>query len=235
MKNQTIYRFATSLIALAILMAPLASRAELRSKSKEIVVVEPKDFPEQAQLTGDDLLLHADSVGRQYLYLEQQNGARLAVLDVTDPARIKPVSTVSLQTNGAFDFIRPLNDRAELIRFRRSGDVAVLNLSKAKTPTLRSVAWLADPGTAESLGTTSFLTISGSYNYVRPLPHDFQVVDISTSFDPVLLTTIKQVQHRVANDETGTTFLLGSEGLTVIRKPAVEAEYQEHERQLEQN
>ena len=82
MKHQTIHRFATGLIALATLMAPLASRAELHSKSKQIVVLLPKDLPEQAQLSGESFFLHSDNAGSTYLYLEQREGARLTVLDV---------------------------------------------------------------------------------------------------------------------------------------------------------
>jgi hypothetical protein len=235
MKHQTIHRFATGLIALATLMAPLASRAELHSKSKQIVVLLPKDLPEQAQLSGESFFLHSDNAGSTYLYLEQREGARLTVLDVTDPARIKSVSTIPLDAEGAFDFIQLLNDRAELIRYRQSGSVAVLDFAKAKRPTLRAVASMDNPGTAEPLGVTAFLAVGGPYSYVRPVPHNFQVVDVSTPSDPVLLTTIKQVEHRIVNDETGTTFLLGSDGLTVIRQPGVEEDYQAHERQLEGN
>jgi catalase len=38
------------------------------------------------------------------------------------------------------------------------------------------------------------------------------------------------VKHRVVND-TGTTFLLGSEGLTVIRRTSVENDYRIHQMQ----
>jgi hypothetical protein len=111
----------------------------------------------------------------------------------------------------------------------------VLDLAKAKKPALRTVASLHNPGTAEPIGVTGFLTVSGSYSYVRPVPRDFQVVDVSTPLNPVLLTTIKQVEHRIVNDETGTTFLLGTDGLTVIRQPSVEADFEAHERSLEGN
>jgi hypothetical protein len=36
---------------------------------------------------------------------------------------------------------------------------------------------------------------------------------------------VKQVSGETARDETGTTFLLGSDGLTVIRHPQVEEKY----------
>ena len=235
MKNQTINRIAVGLITLATLMAPLAIHAEIHSRSKEIVVLEPKDLPEHAQLSGESLFLHSDNAGSTYLYLEQQEGTRLTVLDVTDPARIKSVSFIPLQTAGSFDFVRPLNDRAELIRFRQSGGLAVLDLAKAKRPTLRIEASLADLGSTEPLGLTGILAVTGPHDYARAVPQDYQVVDVSKAVEPVLLTTIKQVEHRVVNDETGTTYLLGNGGLTVIRQPSVEEDYQEHERQLAGN
>jgi hypothetical protein len=34
---------------------------------------------------------------------------------------------------------------------------------------------------------------------------------------------------KTTRDETGTTFLLGSEGLTIIRGPRVEEEYEIHQ------
>jgi hypothetical protein len=222
-------------MALVTFIAPLASRAELHSRSKQIVVLTPKDLPEQAQIGGDSLLLHSDNAGSTYLYLEQHQGARLTVLDVTDPGRIKFASTVSLETEGSFDFAGPLNDRIELIRYRNTGAVAVLDLGKAKRPTLRTVKSLADSVSTEPLGTTGFLAVSQPHNYVRTVPSDFRVVDVSAPTDPHLLTTIKQVEHRVVNDNTGTTFLLNSEGLSVIRQPDVEEEYQQHERELEHN
>jgi len=43
------------------------------------------------------------------------------------------------------------------------------------------------------------------------------------------------VKHRATNDETGTTFLLGSDGLTVVRRPRVEQEYKAQQLQMEGN
>jgi hypothetical protein len=42
--------------------------------------------------------------------------------------------------------------------------------------------------------------------------------------NPVLLDTVRLVTDKTTRDETGTTFLLGSEGLTIIRRPRVEEE-----------
>ena len=44
--------------------------------------------------------------------------------------------------------------------------------------------------------------------------------------NPRLLATVKNVQKEVEKDDTGTTFLLGADGLTVIRRPDVEQQYE---------
>jgi hypothetical protein len=60
----------------------------------------------------------------------------------------------------------------------------------------------------------------------KAVARDYQVIDASTPEEPILLYTAKLVNGRIRRDETGTTFLLGSEGLTIIRRPRVEEAYQ---------
>ena len=228
-------RFAPALLVLSTFAAPLISRAQLHSRSGELVVMEPRNLPEAAQVGGNSFFLHADEAGSTYLYVEQQQGARLAVFDVTDPGRIRMVSSTSLTVDGPFDFVRPLDSRAELIRFRDGKGVAVLDLAKASKPSLHIVSTLLDPGQTEPLGETGFLAVNEPYNYIRAVPRDYQVVDISTPSDPTLLTTVKQVKHRVVNSDTGTTFLIGSDGITVVRRMSVENDYKTHMQQMSGN
>jgi hypothetical protein len=61
------------------------------------------------------------------------------------------------------------------------------------------------------------------------------VIDISSPSDPLLLTTVKEVKHQVVNGDTGTTFLLGRDGLTVVRRLSVESDYKVHLMQLSHN
>ena len=228
-------QFTIAAIALAATILPVASHAELRSKSGEIVVMEPQNLPEAAQLGGNSFFLHATDSGSFYLYVEQQSGARLAVFDVTNPAHVKTVSVTPLQVDGPFDFVRPLDGSAELVRFRDGKGVAVLDMHKAGHPTLHTVSALLDLGQTQPLGETGFLAVNEPYNYVRAVPRDYQVVDISTPDNPTLLTTVKQVKHQVANNEMGTTFLLGSDGLTLVRRMSVESDYATHQMQLSGN
>lgn len=220
--------FATTVFGYAAIFVPLLGHAQLRSKSGEIVVMEPRNLPEEAQLGGNSFFLHADDSGSTYLYVEQQQGARLTVFDVTDPSHTKTVASTPLTVSGPFDFVRTLDGHAELIRFRDGKTVGVLDMAKAKKPSIRIMSALVDPGQTEALGESAFLGVNEPYNYVRAVPRDYQVVDISRPSDPALLTTVKLVKHRVVNGETGTTFLLGSEGLTVIRRLSVENEYKTH-------
>jgi hypothetical protein len=56
---------------------------------------------------------------------------------------------------------------------------------------------------------------------------DYDVVDASNPMVPRLLTTVQKVQSELINQETGTTYLLGSAGLTIVRRPEVEEKYRQ--------
>jgi hypothetical protein len=103
------------------------------------VVVPPTDLPALARQSGEAMLLHETIDGRTLLYVEQQQGARLAVFDVTDPVHIKGENSVQLDSRGTFDFVSPLGDQAELVRFRQSHEDAVLSFPRMKQPSLKAV------------------------------------------------------------------------------------------------
>jgi len=225
--------FAMSALLALISMSPV--HAEVRSKSNDIIVLQPADLPEQAKTPGNSFFLYSDNDGSTYLYIEQQQGARLTTFNVTDPSKIKFVSSTMLTLPGAFDFVRPVGGREELIRFRDGKGVAVLDLHTAKKPTVKIISGLSESGSTEPLGELAFMMINEPYNYTRAVPRDYQVIDISSPSDPLLLTTVKEVKHQVVNGDTGTTFLLGSDGLTVIRRLSVENDYKVHLMQLSNN
>jgi len=221
--------------ALLALISVSAVHAEVRSKSNDIIVLQPTDLPEQAQTPGNSFFLYSDNDGSTYLYIEQQQGARLTTFNVTDPSKIKFVSSTMLTSPALFDFVRPVGGRAELIRFRDGRGVAVLDLHTAIKPTVKIISGLSESGSTEPLGEQAFMLINEPYNYIRAIPRDYQVIDISSPSDPLLVTTVKEVKHRVVNGDTGTTFLLGSDGLTVIRRLSVENDYKTHLMQLSSN
>jgi hypothetical protein len=231
MKHPDIAR--TAITVVASLLLTLQAYAAVHSKTNELVVIQPADLPEQAQIPGNSFFLYSDNSGSTYLYVEQQQGARLTAFDVTDPSKIKVVVSTPITAPGAFDFVRPLGGHGELVRFRDSRSVAVLDLHKVNEPTLHMINGLSEGGTTEELGELGILMVNEPYDYVRATPRDYQVVDISSPSEPMLLVTVAQVKHKLVKNDTGTTFLLGSEGLTVIRRPRVEDEYKVHRLQME--
>jgi hypothetical protein len=90
---------------------------------------------------------------------------------------------------------------------------------------VKVISGVSESGSTQALGERAFLMIDEPYNYVRAVPRDYHVMDISSPSDPRLLTTVKEVKHQVVNGDTGTTYLLGSEGLTVIRRVNVANDY----------
>jgi len=146
-----------------------------------VVIVPPTSLPESARQGGAAMLLRESKDGRQLLYVEQQDGLQLSTFDVTDPVHIKDEGSVKLDVSGAFDFISPIGERAELVRFRRDHDEAVLNFLKDDVPNLDmtggSTTSLQDlplrgDGTTEvtnvRTGTTFHLTRGGLYLIRRP-------------------------------------------------------------------
>jgi hypothetical protein len=222
------------MVAGGVLSVSSAAEAESHSKSKALLVMEPGDLPEQAQASGNSLFLHSDTAGSTYLYVEQQQGARLSVFDVTDPARIRVIVSAPLSAEGVFDFVRPLGDYAELVYFRDSQKEAVLDLRKAKRPALRMISTVTDLGPAEALGESGFLVTSQAHKYTPAVSRDYQVIDVAASI-PTQVATVANVRHRVTNDETGTTFLLGPNGLSVVRRLRVESEYRVQQMQMQGN
>jgi hypothetical protein len=225
---------ALGLVVAAEVLSTSPAEAEIHSRSNELVVMEARDLPEQAQARGNSLFLHSDNAGSTYLYVEQQQGGRLSVFDVTDPARIKLVESTPLATEGAFDFVRPLGNNAELVYFRDSQKQAVLDLRKARRPVFRVISTVPDLDSAETLGESGLLATSQPYKYVSAVGRDYQVIDVVAS-GPAQLATVRDVRHRVTNKETGTTFLLGPNGLTVVRRLSVENDYKVHQMQMQGN
>lgn len=204
-----------------------AARAEIVSNSKNIIIEEPASLPELAQRPGVAFYLNNESGdGNTYLYVEQHNGQRLVVFDVTDPGHVKMVRAVDLSVPAPFDFVQPVGSSSVLVRFRDNHGVAILDLHKAKAPSLKTVNGLQYSGHARPLGHSAFIVTNTPALPAANASQDYQIVDASKATDPTLLYTANLVTRSVTRDATGTTFLLGQNGLTVVRRPRVEAEYQ---------
>lgn len=186
------------------------------------IVQELSTKPAFAQNSSQDLLLRADDHGTTYLYVEQQQGALLTIFDVTDPQHIKLTAAVPTEARGAFDFVTPVGESAELVAFRDGSGNAVLDLRKAKAPRLSKADAAGHPN--ELLGGSGYLTSSFTQaEPVAPEPRDVQLVE--TTGTPHTVVTVASVTRQINRAETGTIFLLGNGKVTVIRRIDAERQY----------
>jgi hypothetical protein len=207
-------------VATTLAVSGLVTAAAVHANpSNNIVLVPPTDLPVLARQSGEAMLLNDALDGRTFLYIEQDEGSRLAILDVTDPGHIKGAGSVQLDASGPFDFISPVGNQGELVRFRQDDEEAVLDLRK-KTPSLKAVQGLTLTGPVTRLGNDGF-TVSG---HAPELPRawNFQVVDTANSRQLTQVFDVPQVREELTKADTGTTFLLTEKGLYVIRRPAIE-------------
>jgi hypothetical protein len=204
------------LLAVAVLTAAtLPAAAFLKPK----LVVEEL----APQTTSQDLLLHADDNGSAYLYVEQQQGALLAVFDVTDAAHIKLTASVPTEGHGAYDFVTPVGNTAELVSFRDGSGTALVDLRKPKAPRL-SITTPNTAGIIETLGSSGYL--SSSIPQSQPVsPPQRAVQLVESSRHPRVLTSLTSVSRQVERPATGTVFLLADGKVTVIRRLDAERQF----------
>jgi hypothetical protein len=217
--------------AIAIVAAgTVATSAAYSNTPNNFIVVPPTDLPELARQTGEAMLLLHDTIDdRTLLYIEQNQGSRLAILDVTDPGHVRGDGAVQIDAPGPFDFVSTLGSRAEVVRFRQDQGSAVLDLHKVKRPTLTSVQGLALRGTTMARSDDGFIVTSQTDALARST-RDFQVANTASLGDLNHVFDVKEVREDLTNQETGTTFLLTQSGLYVVRRPAVERQNELRER-----
>ncbi len=231
MNTNRITRIAQLALA-AVAALTLTGQAEARNRPNKIILVRPEDLPELARVPGQAMLLHYTGDGKMHLLVEQNHGARLAIFDVTDPAHVKEEAAVQVDAPGAFDFVSSLGDYAELVRFQNGQGEAVLNLHKVKAPTLKTIPGLAVQGSTERLGGDGLMVTEQPGAQSNASDPNYQFVDLSNPLNPNPVGDVKNVLEKITNDETGTTFLLTPDGLYLIRRPAVEEEYEIHQYQM---
>lgn len=217
-------RFSRILLVATLVSATIAG-AQVASKSKNIVVMQPGDLPQPARVAGQSMALHPLGNGLTYLYLEQQQLGRVAILDVTDPARIREVGSARLDRQTPFDFAEPLGDSAILLRFRDGSKSSVMDLGKPKSPVFRPASPLLEGIDSGKIGNFGLLVSTAPRPQAPQAVREYRIVDSSAPAAPQLLSTIKGVQSQLENEDTGTLYLLGAEGLTVVRRPAVELQF----------
>jgi hypothetical protein len=222
-----------ALLATAILaISGATAHAIVRPYSKTIVVESPDNLPVLAQADAEAMYLHDTTDGRTFLYVETQNGQQLTALNVTDPSRIQRSAQTTIATNSAFDFVRSVGDEDALIRYRDGSGVALLSFRHYKHPALVNSADLENTDTSETLGQTALLlTFNEATTHPFSDPRNYKVVDTSNTSQPAMLATIPAVEQRLSKSDTGTLFLLNTDGVTVVRRLRVE---QAHQVELEQ-
>jgi hypothetical protein len=159
-----------------------------------VVEVPPTDLPALARQTGDAMLLHETIDGRIILYIEQNQGARLATFDVTDPLHIKGEGSVHLDASGPFDFVSPVGNQAELVRFRQGQEDAVLDLPRVGAPKLMTVPGLTLPRPISVAGNNPFTVTRPTMD--APPAQDFGPIDTVLSYELNRLFDVKQAARK---------------------------------------
>jgi hypothetical protein len=153
--NQLSKRLRRALVAI-VASGVTAAPTVHANPSNNLVLIPPTDLPALARQGGEAMFLHDEIDGRTILYIEQDQGARLAAFDVTDPVHITGEGSVRLDASGAFDFVSPLGRQAELVRFRQGNEEAVLDFPRLKAPRLKTVQGLILQGPIAPLGNDGF-------------------------------------------------------------------------------
>jgi len=218
MMNKT---YTNMFLAVAVLATTVSASASIYRTASTLVVQQPTTL---AQVAGEDILLRELGNGQTYLYVEELNGGLLQAFDVTDPGHIKLAASIETALKGSYNFVRPVGSSSELIRFQDGSGDGVIDFHKAKAPRVGLIeGGLSDP--SENLGDSGYLAVGPLLRRteVSRQPHEIQVVE--TVGAPRLLATVTNVKQQVTRPETGTVFLLGDKGVTVVRRLDVEQQH----------
>jgi hypothetical protein len=218
-KDQLKTRLRRAAVALFAIGA-VAAGAVHADPSNTVVVVPPTHLPALARQAGEAMLLHETIDGRILLYIEQNQGTRLATFDVTDPLHIKGEGSVHLDASGPFDFVSPVGNQAELVRFREGKEDAVLDLPRLGDPKLMTIRGETLPGRISGASSTAFRVASATMD--APPALEIGAIGTVLSYELNRIFDVKQVRAQMTRSDTGTTFMLTENGLYVIRRPAVE-------------
>jgi hypothetical protein len=215
----------SKILIAATFVVAVSVQAEVRSKA--IVVESPSDLPELARGRCEAMYLHRTAAAQAILYLQRDQGRKLAILDVTDPAKIRAVGQVSIDAPSAYEFVQDLADSGVLIHYRNHSGFAVISFKNYKQPVLKSEPEYLHPASVEADGSSALLLVSAN-GASAPAPArepDYEVLGISNPSSPTPLATIPGVIQRLDRPSTGTVFLLNDQGLTVVRRLAAEHEH----------
>lgn len=175
--------------------------AAKKERLPEVLVMRPAELPPAAQIPGQAMYLRGVGFSR-YLYIEQEDGKRLTVLDVSRPAHIKTLAEVELNSP-RFEFLQAVSDKLVLVLITgptASMRLGVLDLQHPQKPALRT------------LGDAGFVPAPGEASEPKK--------------QPAPGIEIRDIRQEVTDKELGSCFVLSADGLWIIRHPAREKEFE---------
>jgi hypothetical protein len=199
---------ASLIIFFSLTFAARPNICEAQSIAGDLVVVPATKLPQEARREGQAMDLHLVTPSTLYLYVEREEGQQIAIFDVSDPQKIKFKRVVQLEAPAPFDFVQPAGQSLEMIRYRDGRGIAVLDLSKPKNPVLKAVG---DPASQCYIVPVEIAQISPRTPAVS---HDYQIIKPSARES---IATIRGVVQQQTDEGNAATYLLGADGLTVIR------------------
>ena len=197
-----------------------------KPRTNSIVIDAPTDLPELAQRHSERMFLHANGSGQAFLYLEQDQGKTVAVLDVSTPGSIREARRITVDAKSTYDFVQYLGKSLVLVRYHDGSGYAALNIGKNKQPVLTAMSGLPNSSSIQSINQNTFLFASANGGSTAAPDDQVEVVDFSNPSAPVALVVVQGLVQKLERQDTGTLFLLGKDGLTVLRRPSLEEEYQ---------
>lgn len=215
-------------MAAAIFALIVSVQANASVRSKTIVVDLPSDLPELAQGRSVAMYLHHTHAAQAILYLEKDEGRKMAILDVTDPGHIQAVGQVSVAATATYDFVQYLGNSTVLIHYRDHSGFATINFKNYKEPVLTAEPEYLHPAKVQPDGPGALLLVSAHSTTSAPTRESqyYEVLSVPGSSGSTPLATVKGVIQRVDRPGTGTIFLLNEQGVTVVRSLAAEEEHQ---------
>ena len=97
-------------------------------------------LPPEARVQGDAMALYFVDWDTLYLYIEEDEGRKIAIFDVSNPGKIRFKTLVPLDVPEPFDFVSLAGLNSMLIRFRDGSGKAILDLRRAMDPQVRTLS-----------------------------------------------------------------------------------------------
>ena len=191
-----------------------------RPPSPDFQIVPASALPAQTQQPAQDILLYSNRIYDAWLYLEQEHGSRLLVLDVSEPSKSRLVATVTTGLSKPFDLVPVAHKRYSVARFRDGSGEELLDLSQPRAPRVTAASMQFDkPRATESSVTHPGVELRVSDSAAGE-GQDVQIVQPGKASR--LIATVPHITHRTFRPATGTFFLIGEQGLTVVRQHSAE-------------